>query len=223
MITGAVSPNRGLRRADRFRVLVAAAALGVLLASAPSPSAAQGAPPDTRGWLRQRFFDARFSLLMPEGWEVAPTGDPETRVRIAAAGPASPDRPGSASCNVKLGAVEATEGMTQAALEAHVLARPLTEAAARRALGPMARTEIRTSTVGRVGGRPARIVVGAGEEMGPRGRVWVVARQAILLRPGSAIVVTCRATDRTREAAEAAWSAWQPVLAAVIDSLEVED
>ena len=152
-----------------------------------------------------------------------PSGEADTRVRIASSQPPSAGRPGAVSCNVKSAAAEATAEVIQAALDAHVLAKPLTEAAARRSLGPMARTQIRENSAGRVGGRPARLVVGVGEERGARGRVIVVEVQAALLRPGGVLVATCRVTDRTREGADAAWLVWRPTLTAVIESLIIKN
>lgn len=170
-----------------------------------------------------RLFGDRFSILMPPGWEALPSGEPNTRVRIASTQPPSAGRLGAVSCNVKSATAEATAGMAQAALDAHVQAKPLSEAAARRSLGSMARTQIRENSVGRVGGRPARLVVGAGEEKSVQGLASIVAVQATLLRPGGVLVATCRVTDRTREGAEAAWLAWRPTLTAVIESLNVEE
>lgn len=174
----------------------------------------------TNDWVTLRPPGAGFRILMPPDWETSTPRGANIRVLFRAKQPAPSGRPGVANCNVGVRAEASLRGFTQAELDADMRANPMTEEDARAATLGLA---IREKRLGRVSNRPAFIVVASGEYETVAARTQVVVMTALLSFPGRAMAATCTVGAPTAREAELAWTAWRPVVLAVLGTLVIED
>lgn len=199
--------------------------LGVLLsgflAAACLPGVADAQV--TSDWVTMRPPGAGFRILMPPDWETTTPRGRNTRILIRPRQSVPSGRPGFANCNVVVRAEPSLSGLSQAELDADVLANPLSTADARNMTGTLSNLTIRENRTGRVNNRPAYIVVASGDYETVNAKVHMVMAQAFVFRPGTVLAANCGAGGGTSEQAEAAWAAWRPVLMAVLGTWVLED